>query len=78
MIGRAQILSLVPHQGAMCLWDEVVEWDASRIRLRARNHRDPAHPLRSGERRHPGPQCEKSGPALAVRAVVARHRPVSA
>ena len=50
MIGRTDILALVPHQGAMCLWDEVLEWDADRIRLRAYNHRDPTHPLRSNDR----------------------------
>ena len=66
MIGRAQILSLIPHQGAMCLWDEVVEWDASRIRLRARNHRDPAHPLRSGDRLHAVHLCEYGAPAIGV------------
>jgi predicted hotdog family 3-hydroxylacyl-ACP dehydratase len=35
MIGREEILSLIPHQGAMCLWDEVVSWDAASIRLHA-------------------------------------------
>ena len=66
MIGRGEILSLVPHQGAMCLWDEVVEWDASRIRLRARNHRDAAHPLRSGDRLHAVHLCEYGAQAMAV------------
>lgn len=45
MIGRDDIMALVPHQGAMCLWDEVVAWDEQGIVLRASNHRDPAHPL---------------------------------
>jgi len=66
MIGRGEILSLVPHQGAMCLWDEVVEWDASRIRLRACNHRDAAHPLRSGDRLHAVHLCEYGAQAMAV------------
>jgi len=34
-LDRAAILALVPHQGAMCLWDEVREWDASTIRVAA-------------------------------------------
>jgi predicted hotdog family 3-hydroxylacyl-ACP dehydratase len=51
MIDRAAILALVPHQGAMCLWDEVLDWDRQRIRLRAGNHRDPAHPLRGSDGR---------------------------
>ncbi len=41
------ILALVPHQGAMCLWDDVIAWDDTTIVLRAGNHRDPTHPLRS-------------------------------
>ena len=66
MIGREDILSLVPHQGAMCLWDEVVSWDAASIRLRARNHRDPTHPLRSGDRLHAVHLCEYGAQAMAV------------
>ena len=50
MIDRTTLLSLVPHQGAMCLWDEVTAWDASSIALRSAGHRDPAHPLRADER----------------------------
>ena len=66
MIDRADILALIPHQGAMCLWDEVIEWDALRIRLRARNHRDPAHPLRSGDRLRAIHLCEYGAQAMAV------------
>ena len=66
MIGREEILSLIPHQGAMCLWDEVVSWDTASIRLRARNHRDPTHPLRSGDRLHAVHLCEYGAQAMAV------------
>ncbi|HEY1139630.1 MAG TPA: phosphotransferase [Lysobacter sp.] len=66
MIGRDKIQSLIPHQGAMCLWDEIVEWDAASVRLRARNHRDPAHPLRSGDRLHAVHLCEYGAQAMAV------------
>ena len=66
MIGREQILALVPHQGAMCLWDEVLEWDAQSVRLAARNHVDPAHPLRSGGRLHAVHLCEYGAQAMAV------------
>ena len=66
MIGRSEILTLVPHQGAMCLWDEVIDWDARAIRLRAHNHRDPAHPLRSGERLRAVHLCEYGAQAMAV------------
>jgi predicted hotdog family 3-hydroxylacyl-ACP dehydratase len=65
-IGRNEILRLVPHQGAMCLWDEVLEWDDSRIRLRAGNHRAPDHPLRQGGRLHGVHLCEYGAQAMAV------------
>ncbi|MBO9717237.1 MAG: phosphotransferase, partial [Pseudoxanthomonas sp.] len=58
VLDRAAILALIPHQGAMCLWDEVVSWDAQRIRLRARNHTDPMHPLRARGRLHALALCE--------------------
>ncbi|GAA5068235.1 phosphotransferase [Lysobacter panacisoli] len=66
MLSRDAILSLVPHAGAMCLWDEVVDWDADTIRLRAHNHRDPAHPLRHRDRLHGVHLCEYGAQAMAV------------
>jgi predicted hotdog family 3-hydroxylacyl-ACP dehydratase len=66
MIDRAHILELIPHQGAMCLWDEVLEWDARSIHVRARNHRDPAHPLRTGEQLRAVHLCEYGAQAMAV------------
>ena len=66
MIGRDDILALVPHQGAMCLWDEVVGHDAGRITLRAWNHRDAAHPLRSGGLLRAVHLCEYGAQAMAV------------
>ena len=66
MIARAQIETLIPHKGSMCLWDEVIDWDAQRIRLRASNHRDPAHPLRSHDRLHALHLCEYGAQAMAV------------
>ena len=66
VIGRDVILSLVPHQGDMCLWDEVLVWDARSIRLRAANHRDRAHPLRSKGHLHAVHLCEYGAQAMAV------------
>jgi predicted exporter/predicted hotdog family 3-hydroxylacyl-ACP dehydratase len=65
-VGRDDILALVPHQGDMCLWDEVVGHDASRIRLSAQNHRDRAHPLRSGDMLRAVHLCEYGAQAMAV------------
>jgi len=66
MIGRADIQALIPHQGAMCLWDEVIAWDDARVHVRAHGHRDPAHPLRSGGRLHAVHLCEYGAQAMAV------------
>ena len=66
MIPRHEILGLVPHQGSMCLWDEVVSHDAACIHLRAYNHRDPAHPLRSGGLLRAVHLCEYGAQAMAV------------
>jgi len=66
MIGRDDILALIPHQGTMCLWDEVLDWDAQRIRLRAHHHRDAAHPLRSGGMLRAIHLCEYGAQAMAV------------
>lgn len=66
VIGRDIILSLVPHQGNMCLWDEVLAWDARSIRVRATNHRDPAHPLRAGGQLRAVHLCEYGAQAMAV------------
>lgn len=64
--GRAAIAALVPHQGLMCLWEEVVAWDAQRIVLRSHAHREPGHPLRSGGRLRALHLCEYGAQAMAV------------
>ena len=66
MLSREAIEALVPHAGAMCLWDEVVDWNDDSIRLRARNHRDPSHPLRSDDRLRAVHLCEYGAQAMAV------------
>lgn len=66
MIGRDEIQALIPHQGAMCLWDEVLGWDEDTIRVRADGHRDPAHPLRSDGRLRAVHLCEYGAQAMAV------------
>ncbi len=66
MIGRDEILALIPHQGAMCLWDEVLAFDAATIRLRSATHRDPDHPLRTDGRLRAVHLCEYGAQAMAV------------
>ncbi len=66
MISRHTIEAMIPHKGAMCLWDAVVDWDDGRIRLRSTSHRDPAHPLRSDGRLRAVHLCEYGAQAMAV------------
>ena len=47
-VGREEILRLIPHQGGMCLLDEVVRWGDADIECRTATHRDGANPLRHG------------------------------
>lgn len=65
-VDAAAIEALVPHAGAMSLWDEVLDWSNERIVLRAWRHRDPAHPLRSNGRLHAVHLCEYGAQAMAV------------
>ena len=46
MLERAEIAKLIPHAGAMCLLDAILDWDETRIRASTRTHRDTNNPLR--------------------------------
>lgn len=65
-VGREWIEAHIPHQGAMCLLDEVLEWDAERIVCRASSHRDPANPLRVAGRLPAACGIEYGAQAMAV------------
>ena len=45
-ISKAEIRTLIPHSGLMCLLDEVIQWDDQSITCVSNTHRDPANPLR--------------------------------
>src|SRR5919108_4517101 len=45
-IYKAEIRTLIPHSGLMCLLDEVTQWDDRSIACIANTHRDPGNPLR--------------------------------
>lgn len=63
---RDAIAQLIPHQGRMCLWEEVIDWDDASIRLRTHGHRDPEHPLRRNGRLRSVHLCEYGAQAMAV------------
>jgi len=47
---RDWIAARIPHQGAMCLLDSVLVFDAEHIVCEASSHTDPANPLRAAGR----------------------------
>lgn len=65
-VGRDWIEAHIPHQGRMCLLDEVLEWDARRIVCRASSHLDSANPLRVGNRLPAACGIEYGAQAMAV------------
>ncbi len=65
---RAAILRLIPHQGASCLLDAVLEWDAERIVCESNGHRAADHALRHRQQLSPLVLIEYGAQAMAVHA----------
>ncbi len=65
-VGRDWIAAHIPHQGAMCLLEEVLEWDARHIVCGASSHRDPANPMRVADRLPAACGIEYGAQAMAV------------
>ncbi|HSN01467.1 MAG TPA: phosphotransferase [Rudaea sp.] len=66
MLDKAHWQHLIPHRGAMCLLDAVVEWDEAHIHARAGSHRDLHNPLRADGHLHALNLCEYGAQAMAV------------
>jgi predicted hotdog family 3-hydroxylacyl-ACP dehydratase len=45
-ISKAEIRTLIPHAGTMCLMDHVIDWDDESIVCSTNTHRDETNPLR--------------------------------
>ena len=60
------IARLVPHQGAMCLWQRILAVDPASLRIATDSHRDPRNPLRSDGRLRALHLCEYGAQAMAV------------
>ena len=65
-LSRDWIASHIPHQGRMCLLDEVVSWDAERILCSSSAHREPDHPLRARGRLGIASGIELAAQAMAL------------
>jgi predicted hotdog family 3-hydroxylacyl-ACP dehydratase len=71
MLNRAWIEARIPHQGRMCLLDEVLDWDAQHIRCRTTTHRAPDNPLRSHDRLGIACGIEYAAQAMALHGALA-------
>src|SRR2546430_15076222 len=77
-LDRQWIEQHIPHKGRMCLLDEVLSWDAARIRCRSATHRSPDNPLRLHGRLGAACGIEYAAQAMAVHgALVAARAPLA-
>jgi predicted hotdog family 3-hydroxylacyl-ACP dehydratase len=65
-INKAEIRTLIPHSGSMCLLDSVAEWDDRSIICISNTHRDLANPLRRDGRLSAVHAFEYAAQAAAV------------
>jgi len=71
LLNRAWIEARIPHQGRMCLLDEVIEWNAQYIRCGTATHRAPDNPLRSHGRLGSAAGIEYAAQAMALHGALA-------
>jgi predicted hotdog family 3-hydroxylacyl-ACP dehydratase len=71
LLDRAWIEAHIPHQGSMCLLDEVLNWDSRHLRCRSGSHRSSVHPLLSHGRLGIACGIEYVAQAMAVHGAIA-------
>ena len=77
-LDRQWIEQHIPHKGRMCLLDEVLSWDATRIRCRSGSHRTKDNPLRAHGRLGAACGIEYAAQAMAVHgALIGASAPLS-
>jgi predicted hotdog family 3-hydroxylacyl-ACP dehydratase len=65
-LDHAWIAAHIPHQGSMCLLEEVLSWDLQRIACRSVSHRTMDNPLRAHGRLGAACAIEYAAQAVAV------------
>jgi predicted hotdog family 3-hydroxylacyl-ACP dehydratase len=65
-MAHADIAALIPHQGGMCLLEDVIEWNESRIVLTTNTHQSVDNPLRVEGKLRAVHLCEYGAQAMAV------------
>jgi predicted hotdog family 3-hydroxylacyl-ACP dehydratase len=63
---QAHWQDLIPHRGAMCLLDAVVDWNDDQIRATSTSHRRADNPLRSDGMLRSVHLCEYAAQAMAA------------
>jgi predicted hotdog family 3-hydroxylacyl-ACP dehydratase len=71
LLNREWIEARIPHQGRMCLLDEVMDWNAERILCRTATHRAPDNPLRAHGRLGIACGIEYAAQAMALHGALA-------
>lgn len=66
IMGRAELCSLIPHAGRMCLLDGVVSWDEQAVECVSGTHLDPDNPLRRNGKLSIVHSLEYGAQAMAV------------
>lgn len=66
MLPKSQWGHLIPHQGAMCLLDTVIAWNADSLHARTASHRHSDNPLRDGPQLRAVHLAEYGAQAMAV------------
>jgi predicted hotdog family 3-hydroxylacyl-ACP dehydratase len=70
-MNRAWIEARIPHQGRMCLLDEVIAWNPTHIRCSTGTHRALDNPLRSHDRLGIACGIEYAAQAMALHGALA-------
>lgn len=65
-LGSAWIREHIPHQGRMCLLEQVLFWDRQELRCRSGSHRAADHPLRAHGRLGSACLIEYAAQAVAI------------
>lgn len=76
-LDRSWIERHIPHQGDMCLLDEVLTWNPVRVQCRSTTHRNVANPLRAHDRLAAVCGIEYAAQAMAVHGALIASRIIS-
>jgi predicted hotdog family 3-hydroxylacyl-ACP dehydratase len=74
-LDRDWIAAHIPHEGRMCLLDQVLRWDQHSIECASGTHRATDHPLRAHDRLGAACALEYAAQAMAVHGALVQPQP---